>query len=70
MTVALVAFLILFALLLTSTPISFSAALATAGGIFSAGNMNIAVIAQKMFESTNSFWPVVLWHWVVSLGIC
>lgn len=55
MTVALVAFLILFALLLTSTPISFSAALATAGGIFSAGNMNIAVIAQKMFESTNSF---------------
>lgn len=55
MTVALVAFLILFALLLTSTPISFSAALATAGGIFSADNMNIAIIAQKMFESTNSF---------------
>lgn len=55
MTVAVVAFVILFALMLTSTPISVSAVLATIGGIFTSGNLNISVLAQKIFESTNSF---------------
>lgn len=55
MTVAIIAFIILFALMATSTPISISAVLATIGGALSTGNMNISIISQKMFESVNSF---------------
>lgn len=79
MTVAVVAFVILFALMLTSTPISVSAVLATIGGIFTSGNLNISVLAQKIFESTNSFtliavpcscWPGGLWRWAALPGTC